>query len=139
MSLQAFFKQNERPTKTVRYVASDRYTDENGAPMQWEIRVLSSEEENAIKQKAMRTVELRNGRTDEVFDTQMYIGLMSAAATVFPNLNDAALQDDRGVCTARELLLKLLTGGEYSAYAAKVQEVNSYRPTMAENIETAKN
>jgi hypothetical protein len=58
---------------------------------------------------------------------------------VFPNLNDAELQDSYGVKSADELLKKMLLPGEYSEYKAKVMEVNGYDMSMEELVDEAKN
>ena len=64
---------------------------------------------------------------------------MCVACTVFPNLNDAELQDSYGVKTPDALLKKMLKPGEYTEYKAKVMEVNGYDMSMEELVDEAKN
>ena len=64
---------------------------------------------------------------------------MCVACTVYPNLNDAELQDSYGVKGADALLKKMLLPGEYTEYKAKVMEVNGYDMSMEELVDEAKN
>ena len=64
---------------------------------------------------------------------------MAAACTVFPNLNDAELQDSYGVMGAEELITEMLDkDGEFQAYVKKCLEVSGYE-NNAELVEEAKN
>ena len=72
-------------------------------------------------------------------DYETYLGKLAAKCTVFPNLNDAELQDSYGVMGADTLLKKMLKPGEYQDYLKKVQEVNGFDVTMSDLVEEAKN
>jgi hypothetical protein len=61
------------------------------------------------------------------------------ACTVYPNLNNAELQDSYGVKDGISLLKKMLLPGEYTEYKAKVMEVNGYDLSMEELVDEAKN
>ena len=60
------------------------------------------------------------------------------ACTVFPNLNDANLQDSYRVKSAEALLKTMLTSGEYTDYLIKVQEVCGFE-AMQDEVDLAKN
>ena len=64
---------------------------------------------------------------------------MCAACTVYPNLNDAELQDSYGVKSADALLKKMLMPGEYTEYKNRVMEINGYDMSMEELVDEAKN
>jgi len=68
-----------------------------------------------------------------------YLADLAARCTVFPNLNDKALQDSYKVMGAKELLKKMLLPGEYDEYLATVQKINGFDVGMDEIVEEAKN
>ena len=63
---------------------------------------------------------------------------MSARCTVFPDLNNAELQNDWGVAKPEELLGKMLIGGEFDDYMTEVFQVNGFK-TEDELVDDAKN
>lgn len=48
-TLKGFFKQNAKIVTEVEYVASKRFTDENGDPIVWRIRVLTNKELDKLR------------------------------------------------------------------------------------------
>lgn len=135
--LKAFFKENRRTQNHVMYAASQAFLDENGKPVEWEIRALTSREADAIRDSCT-SIHTKGNRIK--VDGAKYNRMMAAACTVFPDLNDKALQDSYGVVEPGELLLELLINdGEYQAYCKKVLEVSGYHKADAELVEEAKN
>ena len=67
------------------------------------------------------------------------MGKLAARCTVYPNLNDASLQDSYGVMGADALLKKMLTAGEYAEYLMKIQEINGFDVSFEDKVEEAKN
>lgn len=61
-----------------------------------------------------------------------------ARCTVFPDLNNAELQNDWGVAKPEELLGKMLIGGEFDDYMTEVFQVNGFK-TEDELVDDAKN
>jgi len=57
---------------------------------------------------------------------------------VFPDLNNAALQNDWGVAKPEELIGKLLIGGEFDDYVTEVFQVNGFK-TDDDMVAEAKN
>lgn len=137
-NLSAFLAQNARKIDTVRYVASDRFTGPDGAPVPWEIGCITAAENSRIRQGCMKTAPgAKRGQTAQQFDAGLYQARIAARCTLSPDLNDRALQDSYGVHTAEELIATMLTPGEFEDYSAKVLEVNGFQ-TEAERIEEAK-
>lgn len=134
----AFLRKNAIPIETVKVVASKRFVDKDG-PVNWEIRPITVEKDEQIRSEATKWVKTgkRGARTPEL-DVDKYASLVCAASTIFPNLNDAGLQDEYGVKSAPELLKAMLTPGEYTNYKAQVLEVNGFAE-MDELVEDAKN
>lgn len=125
---------------TVKYVASKRFK-EKGKPVEWELKAISSSLDEAIRKDCTKKVPIvgKRGQYNQETDTDKYIGKLCVACTVYPNLNDAELQDAYGVKSGDELLKKMLLPGEYTEYKAKIMEVNGYDMSMEELVDEAKN
>lgn len=126
--------------ETTKYVASKRFV-ENKKPVEWELKPISSSLDEAIRKECTKKVPVagKRGQYTQEVDTDKYVGKLCVACTVYPNLNDAALQDSYGVKSGDELLKKMLLPGEYTEYKAKVMEVNGYDMSMEELVDEAKN
>lgn len=125
---------------TVKYVASKRFK-EKGKPVEWELKAVNSSLDEAIRKDCTKKVPIvgKRGQYNQETDTDKYIGKLCVACTVYPNLNDAELQDAYGVKSGDELLKKMLLPGEYTEYKAKIMEVNGYDLSMEELVDEAKN
>lgn len=135
-----FMAGNAKDDEIVKYVASKRFVDK-GEPVEWEIKAIDSDTDELIRKECTKKVPIagKRGQYTQDTDTDKYIGKMCVACTVFPNLNDAELQDSYGVKTPDALLKKMLKPGEYTEYKAKVMEVNGYDMSMEELVDEAKN
>lgn len=135
-----FMAGNATKDETVKYVASKRFVDK-GKPVEWEIKAIDSDLDEAIRKECTKRVPIqgKRGQYNQETDTDKYLAKMSAACTVYPNLNDAELQDSYGVKTPDALLKKMLKPGEYTEYKAKVMEVNGYDMSMEDQVDEAKN
>lgn len=135
-----FMAGNALKGDTVKFVASKRFMVK-GKPVQWEIKAIDSDTDEAIRKECTKRVPIagKRGQYNNETDTDKYIGKMCVACTVYPNLNDAELQDSYGVKSADALLKKMLLPGEYTEYKAKVMEVNGYDMSMEELVDEAKN
>ncbi len=135
-----FMAGNAQKAETVKYVASKRFANK-GKPVEWELKAIDSELDELIRKECTKKVPVagKRGQYTQETDTDKYIGKMCVACTVYPNLNDAELQDSYGVKSADALLKKMLLAGEYTEYKAKVMEVNGYDMSMEELVEEAKN
>lgn len=141
MNLKGFLKQNAVTTENIKFVASTRFLDDNKKPLKWEIRAISSSEDENLRKAATRKIAVagkRNQFNDEI-DTNKYIGLLAATCTVFPNLNDVDLQNSYSVMSADELLKAMLLPGEYAEYILKVQEICGFDKSDKDLIVDAKN
>ena len=136
-----FMAGNVAKEEVVEYVVSKRFKDAKGKPVPWKIQAVDSEKDEAIRKECTKRVPIagKRGQYNQETDTDKYIGKMCVACTVYPNLNDAELQDSYGVKGAEALLKKMLKPGEYTEYKAKVMEVNGYDMSMEELVDEAKN
>lgn len=139
--LRAFLRENALQDENVKYAASRRFVGEDGKPMEWEIKSITSEEDEALRRSCTVKVQVpgKRGQYAQETDYNKYLGRLASVCTVFPNLNDSELQDSYGVMGADKLLKVMLKPGEYTDYLAKVQEVNGFDATMDELVDEAKN
>lgn len=135
-----FMAGNVAKDETVKYVASKRFAID-GKPVEWEIKSIDSDLDEALRKECTKKVPIpgKRGQFNQETDMDKYLAKMCVACTVYPNLNDAELQDSYGVKSADALIKKMLKPGEYIEYKAKVMEVNGYDMSMEELVDEAKN
>ena len=135
-----FMAGNVANDETVKYAASKRFVVD-GKPVEWEIKSIDTDLDETLRKECTKKVPVpgKRGQYNQETDTDKYIGKICVACTVYPNLNDAELQDAFGVKGADALLKKMLKPGEYTEYKAKVMEVNGYDMSMDELVDEAKN
>lgn len=137
----AFFQQNKVKRANIKFPVSADFVDENGNPLMWELRHFDSGENERIQRQCTKQVKMP-GRTNqyrEEFDAHLYIRKQCVAAVVYPDLNDAELQDSYGVMGAEELIVKMLSPGDLIGLSQKVSEMNGFERTINELVEDAKN
>ena len=140
-NLRAFLAQIAAADEKILYVASKRFLDEAKKPIQWELKSITSEEDEALRRSCTKKVVMpgkKNQYTQET-DFEKYLGLLAAKCVVFPNLNAAELQDSYGVMGADILLKTMLKPGEYQELLKKIQEINGFDIGLDELVEEAKN
>ena len=136
MALAAFLKQNKKENENIKFVASQRFLDENENPIEWILRPMTSRAAESIR-KACNSYG-KGGKV--VCDTALFNRKVAAYCTVEPNLNDVELQDSYGVMGAEDLIVEMLDNdGEYQAYVRKCMEISGYNQNDAELVEEAKN
>lgn len=135
-----FMAGNAEQAESVKYVASKRFKAK-GKPVEWEIKAIDSDLDDSIRKECTKRVPIsgKRGQYTQETDTDKYISRVCVTCTVYPNLNDAELQDSYGVKSGEALLKKMLLPGEYTEYKAKVMEVNGYDMSMEELVDEAKN
>ena len=146
-----FMAGNVATEDVVEYVASKRIgtpvLDKKGEPTgeiipePWKLQAVDSDLDEAIRKDCTKKVPIvgKRGQYNQETDTDKYIGRLCVASTVYPDLNNAELQDSYGVKSGEALLKKMLKPGEYAEYKAKVMEVNGYDVSMEEMVDEAKN
>jgi hypothetical protein len=140
-NLSVFLASNAIKDENVKYVASKRFIGEDKKPMEWEITCVTSEEDEALRKSCTRKVQVpgkKNMFTPET-DYDKYLGLLAVRCVIFPNLNDAELQNSYGVMGADSLLKTMLKPGEYQDILKKVQEINGFDTGIDDLVEEAKN
>lgn len=133
-SLAAFLKPVEVENELVE--VSDRYRDEDGKPVKWEIRAITSKENDQL----MRRHTKRDKKTkQEIFDRTSYTNDLVASAVVYPDLKNAELQKAYGVLGEVELLQKMLIMGEFMKLSEEVQKISGLDIEDEDQVEAIKN
>ncbi len=137
-----FMKANKVVKKNELYAPTKSLCDENGKPLEWEFRHISSAENEALREEC--TIDVQVTGKPNLFRPRMqtgkYIRKMIAASVVMPDLYDKELQDSYGVADPDELLLAMVDDpGEYNELAAFVQRFQGFDVSFNDKVEDAKN
>ena len=140
--LSSFMKSNKVEKKNEQYAPTRSLLEEDGSPVLWEFRHITSKEIEEIREDC--TVEVpvtgRPGMFRPRVRSSMYIQRMLVKSVVVPDLYDAQLQDSYGVNTPEELLMAMVDDpGEYNDLAAWVQKFQGFNVSFSDKVEEAKN
>jgi len=139
MNVQLFLKSNKKVKENAFYAASENFLDENGKPILWEIKPLSTADNEDIKEECT-TIETVGRRMYPKIDSKKIAAKQVVASVVYPDLYNAELQNSYGVKEPDELLYAMLDeAGEYQNLVMFVQNYNKLNVTLDEKIEEAKN
>ena len=137
-----FMKKNKIAKENTTFPATKSLVDEQGNPLLWTIKPLTTKENDDIRDECMIDVPVK-GKPNVYrpkLNTSKYIAKMMCACIVEPNLHNKELQDSYGVMTADELLKEMIDDpGEYNKFLAYVQEFNGFDSNMEDKVEEAKN
>lgn len=138
--LSAFFKENAKQIENTKVAISDRFVGEDGKPELWEIKALDAKTNEDLKAQFQPKMELRGRKVSNVsFDQVGYARALVTQCVVYPDLYNKDLQDAYGVKDPEDLLLEMLTPGEYSTLMEAVNVVNGFDVSFEDKVETAKN
>ena len=137
-----FMKKNKIQKQNTTYAATKSLTDENGNPLLWTIKPLTTKENENIRDECMIEVPVK-GKPNMYrpkLNTSKYIAKMICACIVAPNLYDKELQDSYGVMTPEELLKEMIDdANEYQELASFVQNFNGFNGSFDDKVNEAKN
>lgn len=141
-NLKAFLKTNKKEKKTTQYPATKSLCDENGNPLMWTVRALSTKESENIREQC--TVEVpvtgKPGLYRPKVNSNMLLRKLICAAVVEPDLHNKELQDSYGVMSAEDLVVEMIdTPEEFGAFSTFVQQYSGMDETMQEKVDEAKN
>lgn len=139
-NLSAFLAENAIKQENEKHVVSNRFV-QDGKPIEWEARAVTSQEDEEIRKNCTKNVQVPGKKNQYMpkTDYDKYIASLAVACTVFPNLNDAQLQDSYGVMGADELLKTMLLPGEYADYLQIIQKINGFDKSLEDKVDEAKN
>ena len=130
-SLKSFLSPKRKPN--LKFVLSEAFVDEQGEPLEWEMRQLSGQEMLDIS---------KNASEDDQYSPLV---ISIANAMVFPDLCNKELLDglsqreNRPVLKAEDALVTLLTQGELTELISVFGNHNSTYASFREQVEDAKN
>ncbi len=141
-NLALFMKGNKKQKTNTKYAATKSLTDKDGKPLEWELKPVTTKEDEAIRDKCTYEVPIpgKKNQFRMKIDVNAYMAKQLAASVVFPNLLDAELQDSYGVKTPEDLLKEMVDDPtEYAEFAAFVREFNGFDENINDVVEEAKN
>lgn len=115
---------------------SERFCDENGQPVLWELRAVTAEENEYLIRKNLRWDEKRG---ENRLDVTAYKNDFAACGVVQPDLESEALQRHYGVMGASALLKKMLLAGEFAALYTLVSRLSGFETTLTQEADEVKN
>lgn len=137
-----FMKANKKVKENAFHAVTKSLCDENGKPLEWEFRHITSKENDEIRESCTREVPVA-GKPNlyrEKMNSGLYVKKMIAASVVTPDLYDSELQDSYGVKTPEELLLAMVDDpGEFNELAAFVQKLQGFDVSFEDKVDEAKN
>ena len=137
-----FMKANKIAKPNEKYAPTTTLQDENGEPLKWEFRQITSKENDVLRESC--TIEVPVTGKPNLFrpkvKTDEYIAKMIVASTVFPDLYDSELQDSYGVKTPEALLYAMVdNAGEYQDFTIWMQRFQGFTKSIDEKVNDAKN
>lgn len=124
---------NPKRKENLKFVLSDDFSDEDGKPLEWEMRQLSARE----------GLDLKNQ-----IENADYMGIMTAyvaEALVYPDLHDKELLDalsereKRPILKASDALIALVSDAELAELVSRYSKHNELTRSFEEKKEEAKN
>ena len=141
-NLSRFLKQNKIVKENITYAATKSLVDENGKPLEWIIKPLTTKENEAMRDECMIEVPIK-GKPNMYrpkLNTSKYLAKMLVASVVEPNLYNKELQDSYEVMTPEDLLQAMVDDpGEYQDFTTFVQNFNGFNTSLEDKVEEAKN
>lgn len=141
-NLALFMKKNKKVRSNTFYPATESLLDENGKPLMWEIKPLTTDESERIKSECTKEVPVpgKRGQYRSKIDVNMYNEKLMVAAIVFPDLYNQELQDSYGVMSPEELLKAMVDNpSEYYDLLNYITEQSGFSKDISDEIEEAKN
>lgn len=131
--LEMFLKENKIQRQNRTLAVTESLRDNEGKPVEWELKPVSTRENEEIRQSCMI-----KGEKGYVLNTSLYIARLVACSVVKPDLFNAKLQDSYGVLTPEDLVREMVDNPmEYSRLVEAVEELNGFT-AVEDKIQQAK-
>ena len=139
-NLSCFLAGNVEKRENKKVVISNRFKDKDGNAVEWEIRSISADEDEAIRKSCTKRVPIvgKKNQFTQDFDGNAYLAKLAAKAVVFPDLNNAELQNSYGVMGAEQLIKTMLYKDEFD-YLTEQLVSSTETEDLNELIDEAKN
>ena len=124
-----FMKANKVTKANEKYAPTASLLDENGKPLEWEFRQITSKENDALREAC--TVEVQVTGKPNLFRPK---------TDTAPDLYDKELQDSYGVMTPEDLVYAMVdNAGEYQDFVIWMQNYQGFTKSFDEKVDEAKN
>ena len=136
-----FMKANKIQKENVMHPVTKSLLDENGEPLLWELRPLTTKENENIRELCTIDVPVKGkpNRYRPKVDMNKYQTKLVCAAVVSPDLNNAELQNSYGVMTPEDLIKEMVDDpAEYTDLMVFIQQISGFQ-TLQEDVDEAKN
>ncbi|GAA0229507.1 phage tail assembly chaperone [Metaclostridioides mangenotii] len=135
-NLESFLNRSKANADNIKFVVDENIIDEEGNPIEWELRKLKAKDGDLARDEALQL----NVNTQEAkFNQRLYTNKIMAMSVVYPDLNNAELQDAYGVRTPEDLLVSMLDLVPYQKLEKQVDLINGFRKSFNEDKKEAKN
>lgn len=130
------FKEFMKPKKVEnhKFKLSNRYVDDNGELLEFEIRPLNKTEMDRINKQCTKISN--KGLQD--LDMSLYGTKLITESLVTPDLHNVELQESFGASNEKALVDVMFTSGECNKILEEINKLNGIS-TLNEDIEDAKN
>ena len=136
-----FMKANKIQKENVMHPVTKSLPDENGEPLLWEIKPLTTKENEHIRDLCTTEVPVK-GKPNlfrHKTDMNKYQTKLICAAVVSPDLNNKELQDSYGVMSPEDLIKEMVDDpAEYTDLFLFVQQLSGFKP-LQDEVDEAKN
>ncbi len=136
-----FMKQNQVVKENTTYAATKSLVDDDGKPLEWEIKPVTTRENDAIIDECTYEVPI-TGKPNMYrmkMNQMKYRAKLICASVVSPNLHNKELLDSYGVMDPTDLIREMIPDvGEYSRFFEFINEYNNLVP-FQEEVDEAKN
>lgn len=136
-----FMKANKIQKENVMHPVTKSLVDENGEPLLWELKPLTTKENEHIRELCTVDVPVK-GKPNQFrpkVDMDKYQTKLVCAAIVSPDLNNAELQNSYGVMTPEDLIKEMVDNpAEYTDLMVFIQQLSGFK-TLQEEVDEAKN
>lgn len=129
-ALTRFLKKNKAQKANTTYAPTASLTDENGKPLEWTIKPLTSRENEALRDECTDGDKLDFGK---------YKRKILCASVVEPALDDSELLESYGVYEPEDLIMEMVDDpSEFNKFAEFVFKFNGFG-NQEKEIEEVKN
>lgn len=142
MSLKLFLKKNKQKRENAKYAATKDLIDEKGNPLEWELRPLTTKENEVIREECTKQIPVnkKRGQYRTQMDTSKYGQKLIVASVVSPDLHNQELQDSYGVTSPEDLVMEMIDNpGEFAAIQTFITEYNGFDNAFDDEVDEAKN
>lgn len=138
-TVKGFLKQNKKAKENIKVALSKEFLDDNGSALEWELRAITTEENNDIMDACTYEVKTRNG-VETKLRAGKYNALLLASSVVYPDLYNKELQDSYEVKKPEDLILKMLDSpADFSKALEIVSKLSGLDELLEDKVEEAKN